>query len=146
MFAIDTNLLVYAHNEDSEFSEKSAAFLERVLNERDEDGNPDVCIPAQVLTEFVNVITRHNIQSPLSLSEATCVVQDYLDTGVTIINHKESQIHTFLEMLTSVTTRKNIFDVVLIATLRDNGISGIYTVNVSDFKGFDFLEVVNPLK
>ncbi len=85
MFAIDTNLLVYAHNEDSEFNEKASVFLEKVLNERDEDGNLNVCIPTQVLTEFVNVITRHNIQSPLSLSEATGVIQDYLDTGVAII-------------------------------------------------------------
>ncbi len=146
MFAIDTNLLVYAHNEDFEFNEKASVFLEKVLNERDEDGNLNVCIPTQVLTEFVNVITRHNIQSPLSLSEATGVIQDYLDTGVTIINHKESQIHTFLALLTSVTTRKNIFDVALVATLKDNGISGIYTVNVSDFKGFDFLQVINPLE
>jgi len=145
MFAIDTNLLVYAHNEDSEFNEKSAAFLEKVLNERNEDGNLGICIPAQVLTEFVNVITRHNVRSPLSLSEAINLVQDYLDTGVTIISQKESQIHTFLDVLASVTTRKNIFDVALIATLRDNGVSGIYTVNVSDFKGSEFLEVINPL-
>ena len=32
MFAIDTNLLVCAHNGDSEFNEKSVAFLERVLS------------------------------------------------------------------------------------------------------------------
>jgi len=146
MFAIDTNLLVYAHNEDSGFNEKAAAFLEKVLNERDENGNLNVCIPAQVLTEFVNVITRHSIQSPLSLSEAAGVVRDYLDTGVTIISQRESQIHTFLELLASVTTRKNIFDIVLAATLRDNGVTGIYTVNVPDFKDFDFLQVVNPLE
>ena len=28
---------------------------------------------------------------------------------------------------------------------KDNGISGLYTVNVDDFKEFDFLTVVNPL-
>ncbi|VEN75127.1 Ribonuclease VapC [Candidatus Desulfarcum epimagneticum] len=146
MFAIDTNLLVYAHNADSDFNEKAVAFLERVLNERDEDGKLGICIPAQVLTEFINVITRHNVRSPLPLSQAIIVVQDYLNTGVSIITQKESQIYTFLDQLSSVTTRKNIFDIALIATLRDNGVRGIYTVNVSDFKGFDFLEVVNPLE
>lgn len=146
MFAVDTNLLVYAHNEDSGFNEKAAAFLEKVLNERDENGSLGVCIPAQVLTEFLNVITRHNIESPLSLSEAAAAVRDYLDTGVTIINQKETQIETVLEVLASVTTRKNIFDIALAATLRDNGVIGIYTVNVSDFKDFDFLEVINPLE
>jgi len=45
-----------------------------------------------------------------------------------------------------VTTRKKVFDVALAATLKDNDISGLYTVNVDDFKGFDFLTIVNPLK
>ena len=49
MFAIDTNLLVYAHNQDSAFNEQAIAFLEKVMNERDEEGNPSVCIPSQVL-------------------------------------------------------------------------------------------------
>ena len=35
MFAIDTNLLVYAHNEDSAFNEKATAFLEKVMLEKD---------------------------------------------------------------------------------------------------------------
>ncbi len=39
----------------------------------------------------------------------------------------------------------DIFDIALVATLKDNDISGLYTVNVHDFDGFDFLEVVNPL-
>lgn len=39
IIAIDTNLLVYAHNTASEFNEKAVAFLEKVMNERDEDGN-----------------------------------------------------------------------------------------------------------
>ena len=57
MFAIDTNLLVYAHNSASEVNEKEAAFLERIMNERDEEGHLSVCIPAQVLMEFIHVIT-----------------------------------------------------------------------------------------
>jgi len=35
MFAIDTNLLVYAHNKDSKFNEQAAAFVTKVMNERD---------------------------------------------------------------------------------------------------------------
>ena len=146
MFAIDTNLLVYAHNKDSEFNEEASAFMEKVMNERDEEGNSSICIPTQVLMEFVNVITRQNLEKPLSLSEAIDVVQDYIESGVSIINQRETQIQTFLDLLSSVTTRKKIFDVALVATLKDNGISGLYTVNVGDFEEFYFLEVVNPLQ
>jgi len=145
VFAIDTNLLVYAHNEASDFNESATAFIEDVMNERDNYGNIVVGIPAQVMMEFVNVITRQNLEKPLSFSEAIQVVQDYLDTGITIINHRETQTQTFVELLRSITTRKKVFDVALAATLKDNGISGLYAANVSDFEEFGFLQVVNPL-
>jgi len=145
MFAIDTNILVYAHNKDSEFNKKATIFLEKVMNDRDEAGNLSVCIPTQVLMEFINVITRQNLKSPLSLTEAIKIVQDYLDTDIQIINQCDTQIQTFLELLSSVTTRKKVFDVVLAATLKDNDISGLYTLNVDDFEDFDFLKIINPL-
>jgi len=134
MFSIDTNLLIYAHNKDSQYNEKATAFLEKILNEQDEDGNLFVCLTAQVLMEFVNVITRQNVDRPLSLSEAIQVIYDYLETGIKIINQRETQIQTFLDLINSVTTRKKVFDVALVATLKDHGISGLYTANVADFK------------
>jgi len=145
MFAIDTNILVYAHNVDSEYNQKASAFLERVLNERDEEENLTICTPAQVLLEFVNVITRQNLEKPLSLFDAIKAVRELMETGIKIIYHQDTQIQTFLELLESVTTRKKVFDVALAATLKDNEISGLYTVNVTDFEDFEFLEVVNPL-
>ncbi len=145
MFAIDTNLLVYSHNEDSQFNEKAAGFLEKVINDRDEEGNRTVCLPSQVLTEFVNVITHQSLETPLTLSKAIDVVNDYINTGIKIIYQRETQIDTLLELLRSENTRKKVFDVALAATLKDNGISGLYTANVNDFDKFDFLKVINPL-
>jgi predicted nucleic acid-binding protein len=138
--------LSVAHNQDSELNSKAKAFLETVMNDRDEDGNLSVCLPTQVLTEFISVITKQVLENPLSLSEAISVVRDYLDSEVVIIHQTGNQLETFLDLLSSVTSRKKIFDVVLAASLKDNGISGIYTVNVNDFNKFEFLEVVNPLK
>ncbi|MBC8180603.1 hypothetical protein H8E88_05710 [candidate division KSB1 bacterium] len=68
-----------------------------------------------------------------------------INTGVMIIYQHETQLQTFLNLLSSVTTRKKVFDVALVATLKDNNIKGIYTVNVADFKEFEFLEIRNPL-
>ncbi len=146
MYGIDTNLLVYAHNQDSKLNEKAAVFLEKVMNELDDEGNLSVCLPTQVLVEFLNVITKSNLEKPLSIAEAVIVVQDYLDAGIKIIHQQETQIQTFLELLRSVTTRKKVFDVALAATLKDNAVSGLYTVNTQDFIEFDFLEVINPLE
>ncbi|MEB4592510.1 PIN domain-containing protein [Candidatus Thiothrix sp. Deng01] len=145
MYALDTNLLVYAHNVDAPFHEAAKAFIEKVMNERDDEGKLAVCIPAQVLIEFINVITWTKLESPLSLPEALQIVQQYLDTGVTIVHPLPSQLNTLLELFANVQTRKKVFDTALAATLRDNGISGLYTLNVKDFVCFEFLGVVNPL-
>lgn len=69
MYALDTNILVYAHNKDSQFNQKAGAFVERVMNERDENGALNVCIPCQVLTEFIHVVTMRKIPKPITLSE-----------------------------------------------------------------------------
>ncbi len=73
------------------------------------------------------------------------MVQEYLDTGVPVICRHENQVRTFLELLRTVSSRKKVFDVAIAATLKDHGIPGLYTINVPDFAGFDFLNVVNPL-
>jgi predicted nucleic acid-binding protein len=65
MFSIDTNILVYAYNQYSEFNKSAVLFLEKVLNERNKSGSLSVCLTTQVLIEFVNVITRQTLESPL---------------------------------------------------------------------------------
>ena len=145
MYALDTNLLVYAHNTASPFHPRAKAFIEKVMNEQDAEGHLPVCIPGQVLMEFLNVITLHQLESPLSLHDATQLVQGYVDTGVTILYPKLTQLSTLLNLLKSVTTRQKVFDVALVATLKDHGNSGLYTVNTNDFKQFAFLDVQNPL-
>ena len=145
MFALDTNLLVYTHNTASKFNPAAVAFLEKVLNERDEQGDLSVCLPAQVVQEFVHVVTWQRLEKALSLPEAIQIVEDYLDTGIRIVYPKETQLATFLSLLKVTTTRQKVFDVALAATLKDNEVGGLYTVNVADFETFDFLEVINPL-
>jgi uncharacterized protein len=145
MYALDTNLLVYAHNTASPFHARAKSFVNEVMNKRDDEGILSVCIPAQVLTEFLNVITWNRLETPLSLADAQQVVRAYLDTKVLILHQKPTQLDTLLDLLQSVRSRKKIFDVALVATLRDHGISNLYTVNVDDFKEFSFLNIENPL-
>ena len=74
MYALDTNLLVYAHNVDSPLHVSARQFLEMEFNRRDEVGNFVVCIPSQVLLEFINTITWSRLESPLALHDAVAVV------------------------------------------------------------------------
>jgi len=145
MFAIDTNILVYAHNRDSGFHRPAIGFIEKVMNNRDEKGNVDICIPVQVLMEFVNVMTRQSLPRALKLEEAIDIISQYNLSGARIVDHRPSQLKTFIDLLMSVRSRKKVFDIALAATLKDNGIEGLYTANVADFAPFKFLRVVNPL-
>ena len=145
MYAIDTNILVYAHNTGAAHHERAKAFIEGVMSETDENGKYQVCIPSQVLIEFLNVITWSRLESPLSLNQATEIVKDYFHSGADIIHPSPNQLNTLFELLESVKSRKKVFDVALVATLKDNGIQGLYTVNTTDFAEFSFLDVRNPL-
>jgi len=145
ILAIDTNLLVYSHNTASSYYKRAKQFAEKVMNERNAEGQLAVCLPSQVLTEFVHVITRRHLESPLSLKEPVQIVHDYLDSGIKIVFQRNTQIQTFISLSNMITARKKVFDVALAATLKDNHISGLYTNNIDDFKDFDFLTVINPL-
>ena len=144
MYAIDTNILVYAHNTGAAHHKRAKGFIEEVMSATDADGKYQVCIPSQVLIEFLNVITWSRLESPLALNEATEIVKDYFHSGVDIIHPSPSQLNSLFELLESVKSRKKVFDVALVATLKDNGIEGLYTVNTSDFTEFAFLDVKNP--
>ncbi|WP_020558856.1 type II toxin-antitoxin system VapC family toxin [Thiofilum flexile] len=143
LYAIDTNLLVYAHNTTAPFHTEAKSFIEKAFSNY--DISREVCIPAQVLVEFLNVITWSKIGNPLPLDKATIIVQRYIASGVPIIHPQATQLTTLFSLLEGMTTRKKIFDVALAATLKDNNIKGLYTINVKDFKEFGFLDVVNPL-
>jgi uncharacterized protein len=145
MYALDTNLLVYAHNIASPYHNKAKTFVESVINERDSEDNFMVCLTLQVLMEFLNVITWQRLEAPLPLPAAIQTVQDYIDTGIPILYPQPTQLQTLLALLKEVGTRKRIFDIALAATLKDHGIKGLFTVNTTDFEGLSFLDVKNPL-
>ncbi len=147
IFALDTNILVYAHNSDSPYYQKAEEFMERVVKESgDINGHRIVGIPLQVCAEFINVITRKTIEQPISLAEAVDMIREYTETlEIPVIYPQSTQLRTFLNLLETTTTRKKVFDVALAATLKDNNVAGLYTVNVDDFKDFTFLQIENPL-
>lgn len=147
MFALDTNILVYAHNSASPFHKKAKRFVEHLIADKDGSENSSICIPLQVCAEFINVCTRQTIEKPLSILDAVKEIRRYSEfLEIPILNPKPTQLKTFLALLESTTTRKKIFDVYLAATLKDHQIKGFYTVNVDDFKEYVFLKIVNPFE
>jgi len=122
VFAIDTNILIYAHNKGSKFHKKASIFVNDKVSKRDKNGEYVTGIPSQVFVEFINVITRSTIENPLSLEKAVEVVEKYLKAGIPAIHPRFTQLTTFLELAKSTTTRRKTFDLFLAATLKDNSV------------------------
>lgn len=144
-FAIDTNILVYAYNTGSPFHQKASQFLLQKMTDFNEFGHLSICICQQTCIEFTNSITWQKLEKPLTIKQAVEIL-DYLENcGLKIIHPKPTQIQTHKELLLQSPSRKRIFDTSIAATLKDNGISGIYTVNSKDFQDYPFLTIINPL-
>lgn len=140
-FAIDTNILVYAHNIDSPFHHQAKAFMIDMLKNHTDE----LVIPYQTFIEFISTMTRR-IEKPLPIEDVLTLVKYYLNKQITIIYPKNSQFDTFFDLFAQTPYRGRFFDVLMIATLKDNGVNKIFTVNVKDFQGHNFLTVENPFQ
>jgi uncharacterized protein len=142
MFAIDTNIFVYAHFENYPQHPKARRFCEELLRSGD-----DWCIAWQIVYEYVRITTHPSIHRlPLSIERALADLQPYLsaDSGH-VLTHSDQHLPILEAVARGAPTARGNFihDVHYATLLREHGISRIYTAD-SDFEKFGFLEVVDP--
>lgn len=143
--AVDTNLLLYAHN--SSVSQHAAArdFVEsRVLAVGDEE----FVVCHQTLCELFAALTNSILlPNPLTTEQAWDVCRIYLDHPlIQKISYEPAILKVIESLLRDGPQRgKRLFDLKLAATLRYHRVRRFYTCNPKHFAGYDFLEVVNPL-
>ncbi|HWP93380.1 MAG TPA: PIN domain-containing protein [Thermodesulfobacteriota bacterium] len=144
VYAIDTNILVYAFNLDSPLNPKAHAFLkEEVLT-----GSISTCLPYQSLYEFYSVITNaRRVEKPLPTGQAREIIETYIRAkNIPKIYPRKSNLRNVINLLSNYDIAgQDIFDLVFVATLLDNGVDGIITRNTKHFARFEFLNVMNPL-
>ncbi len=142
-YSIDANILLYASDESSSWHEPAKTFLE----ERATD--PDIlCLTWPVLMAYQRIATHPavfarplapevawgNVQKLLALPRARAVVE------------AESFPEDYRRATSGMTAAGNLVPDAHVATiLREHGVRRIYTAD-TDFRKFDFLEVVNPLR
>ncbi|MEW6620911.1 MAG: PIN domain-containing protein [bacterium] len=144
-YLIDSNILVYAYDLDSHYHKKAKEIIDKkVLS-----GKINACVSHQVLYEFYAVITdSRRVGSPLESDKA----REIIESCQKAVNLKKifplsNTLKTVINLLKKYSVSKqSVFDLVLVATMMDNNIKGIYTTNEAHFKQFEFLEVINPLK
>lgn len=142
-YSIDANLLLYASNTSSP---QHAAAKEFVLSR---SGDPDLlCLAWPALMAYQRIATHPAIfENPLDPATAWRNVCRLLSLPRTrVIGEEDAFAEDYAAVASSAAVRGNLVPDAHIATiLRQHGVGRIYTAD-TDFRKFEFLEVVNPLR
>lgn len=142
MIGVDSNLLVYAHREDSPWH--TAAF-ERIVELA--EGRPPWAIPWPCIHEFLAIVTHPRIYSPpTSLAKAIDQVDAWLESpSLVLISESEEywpELRTILQ--TGRVCGPQVHDARVAALCRHHGVTELWSAD-RDFGRFPGLIVRNPL-
>lgn len=127
-FAIDTNILFYAVDKDSEKHQKAQEFLKKAASK-------EVALPLRVLSECYNLAIHRN---KLVMEDATEFVHDLKhDPRFEVIEADRNVLNQALGI------ENDFWDRMIEQTALENDYQFIYTENTSDFEE---IEAINPLK
>ena len=141
--SLDTNLLLYAANEDAGEHTVCKAFLQKVIEE------PSGWIIAdQVYLELYRAIRNPKVMSfPLSAKQAAehvSILRDQL--GIMHCCYNSECWSVIVQNLGSAHfPPRRTHDAVLAATLVSHGVKTFYTRNTKDFAEAGFQAVINPV-
>jgi predicted nucleic acid-binding protein len=141
--SLDTNLLLYAANEDAAEHVVCKAFLQKVIEE------PSGWIIAdQVYLELYRAIRNPKVMScPLSAKQAAdhvSILRDQL--GIMHCCYNSECWNVVIQNLGSAHfPYRRTHDAILAATLVSYGVKTFYTRNTKDFADSGFQAVINPV-
>lgn len=141
--SLDTNILVYAADEDAAEHKAACIVVEEML------ANPEEWILAdQVLFEFYRAIRNSRIfRHPLGAQEAALRIQFLQsESGIARCCYELDQWdEVFSRLAERGTPAARIHDIVLGVTLKSNGVKRFFTRNTKDFHAIGFRELINPI-
>ena len=142
MIAIDTNILVYAHREDSPWHEAAYARVAEVA-----EGRAAWAIPWPCLHEFLAIVTHPRIYNPPSpLKMALDQVDAWLEAPNLVLLTEASGYWPELQatLTSGLAAGPQIHDARVAALCRLHGVQELWTLD-RDFGRFPGLQVRNPL-
>lgn len=136
---VDTNILVYAQNEDDPRHRAAKRIVDDIL-----DGKVGSVVTPQNILEFYAVVTdKRRVPQPLSSKKAlaTC---DLLMSGSAfrVVFPTITTLATWQRLMKKDGIGQAVWDLFLAATLLSNGVSTLVTENVDDFTGVKGLNLV----
>lgn len=139
MIAVDTNILLYAHREESHAHAAAATALRALAG-----GAAPWAIPVFVIGEFLRVATHPRVYSPPSTAgQATAVVDALLESpSVRLLTPGERYWPIFRQVVTDADSRGNlVFEAQIVAACREHGVTSLLTED-RDFARFPSIRVV----
>jgi uncharacterized protein len=144
MFVVDTNILVYAANEDTAEHETCKACVENWCRQ------PGIWhVTWGILYEFMRVVTHPRVfPRPWSAGEAWAFVDTLLSSpGLAVLTEKETHRETAAEFFREhpFVSGNLLFDTHTAILMKEHGIGRIYSRD-TDFHRFPSIRVIDPLK
>ncbi len=142
MIAVDTNLLVYAHREDSEWHGNALGVLLRLAN-----GNQRWAIPWPCVHEFFAIVTHPKIyKKPSTANQATKAIEAWSESErLEFLHESPTYWKTLVKLTLSGKIRgPMIHDARIAAICLDNGATQLLSAD-RDFSRFGGIDVRNPL-
>lgn len=142
MIAVDTNILVYAHREDSPWHSAAVTCVTQLA-----EGAAPWAIPWPCVHEFLAVVTHPKIyRPPTPLVSAIEQVKAWIESPSV---HLIAEMGNYWPALRSVLVSGQIVgpmthDARVVAVCRQHGVAVLWSAD-RDFSRFGGLDVVNPL-
>lgn len=135
---LDTNILAYAYDKSDPRRRKVCEGLVRSGFE----GESPYYVSNQVLGELYVVLTR-KVAKPLPREEAGLIVSAFVESPKWgKLNYNQLTVKRALEDLRTINI--SFWDVLIAETMKEAGVSTLYTENAKDFRKIPWIEVVNP--
>ena len=142
MIAVDSNLLVYAHREDSPWHNAAYARMVELA-----EGPAAWAIPWPCIHEFLSIVTHPRIYTPPTpLEKAIDQVEAWLESpNLVLLSESEDYWHQLRSILqTGRVSGPQVHDARVAALCQQHGVSELWTID-RDFNRFPGLTVRNPL-
>ncbi len=144
MFAVDTNIFIYAHFANYPQHKRARQFCEQTLF-----AGRDWGISWQVIYEYLRIVTHPRIHTnPQTIPEALADLEPYLRASESTLLTETPQHHQVLteEIARTPLVRGNLSHDLHFATLlREHNVTRLYSAD-RDFLRFDFLDVIDPTR
>ena len=142
MIAVDTNLLVYAHREDSPWHEPALACITQLA-----EGRSPWAIPWPCVHEFFSIATHPRVYDPPSTTAQACAqIGAWLESpSLVLIGEGSTHWATLRTLVTDgQVTGPLVHDARIAALCLASGVTELWTLD-RDFSRFPALKTRNPL-